>query len=708
VVRSRAILGLAIGTVLVLFCACTYAPQQRFTLNELSVRGNDELDDEEITEKIASKETDRFLGLFPGVIYEYEVFNRFVLERDLQRIERLYRSRGFYEARARAARVVRSGSKVEVEIVVEEGQPVTIRRVDVHGLDTLPKQEAERLRAEVLSELPLGSHLEEEKYEQVAQVLATELGNAGYANARVKKAADVDLPRRAASVGYWADPGPRCDLGPVRFEGIGDLPEEQLRRILALEQGDEYSLEDLEDGERALLDLGVFSSVSVEADAKPTQTGPNGKMTVPLVVKVERSKLRGVRLGGGVQVDSIKSDVHLTAGWEDQNFLGGMRRFMVEVVPGAVIYPTRFPTFETPERLLPQGRTRVEFREPGFFEARTNALVKGTLGVAPSLLSSQRDRRAPILGYRDYRASAGAERVFGRFYGYLSQNLQINVPFAYVGRKDDALERVVIAYPALFGTFDLRDHPITPHSGFYAASEVQWAGIFGDAQDFRLLPEVRGYVPVTRRSTFAVRGTLGLLLARNYGQTVLPNARDGESGLQGSQEAVAAAWVRDIQLMFFRGFFAGGAGSNRGYAAREIGPHGVIPYYVPGQVSQGTEMACAPGSESESNAACDLPLGGFSLWELSAEWRYPILGALSGTIFSDAADVSPEELSFRFRPHLSVGLGLRYDTPVGPIRLDVGYRVPGAQAPESARDEGTPGELFGLPIAMSFGIGEAF
>src|SRR5882724_1760962 len=76
---------------------CTRAPNERFHLESVKVTGNTNLDDDEIRERIASRETPKFLGLFPGVIYDYEVFNRFVLERDLQRIERLYRSRGFYQ-----------------------------------------------------------------------------------------------------------------------------------------------------------------------------------------------------------------------------------------------------------------------------------------------------------------------------------------------------------------------------------------------------------------------------------------------------------------------------------------------------------------------------------------------------------------------------------------------------------------------------------
>jgi outer membrane protein insertion porin family/translocation and assembly module TamA len=82
---------------------------------------------------------------------------------------------------------------------------------------------------------------------------------------------------------------------------------------------------------------------------------------------------------------------------------------------------------------------------------------------------------------------------------------------------------------------------------------------------------------------------------------------------------------------------------------------------------------------------------------------------LSANTFADMADVSPREVNLRFdRPHLSLGLGVRYDTPVGPIRFDAGYRVPGVQAPDSEDEVRQASETFGLPIALSFGIGEAF
>jgi outer membrane protein insertion porin family/translocation and assembly module TamA len=83
-------------------------------------------------------------------------------------------------------------------------------------------------------------------------------------------------------------------------------------------------------------------------------------------------------------------------------------------------------------------------------------------------------------------------------------------------------------------------------------------------------------------------------------------------------------------------------------------------------------------------------------------------------LFVDASDLNKEAGKFRLNvPHLSPGFGLRYMTPVGPIRLDVGWRVPGAQMlgkRELPPEEGLPGDdLFGLfPGAIHLAIGEAF
>ena len=675
--------------------------------------GNSQLDDDEIEEHIASRESPKFLGLFPGFIYDYETFNRFVLERDLQRIERLYRSRGYYQAHARAGHVFRSGAKVRVEILVEEGPPVVLRRVDVHGIEALPADIRNEARSSVTAELPLRAPFEEEKFERASRALARTLGDRGYAEASVRKSADVNLPQNVVAAGFWVEAGQPSEFGEVKLQGLADLPEDQVRRALNLDPGAAYSQSDLDEAKRALLDLGVFSSVEIEPQVQAAAPGPSGKPRIPILVKLEKAKLRSVRVGGGLLVDAIKSDVHLTLGWEDQSFLGNLRKLELEVMPGAVVYPTRFPSFQAPQQLLPEGRFRSQLRQPGFITSRTSLVLKGQIAAYPVLPSTYQSSAAPIVGYFDYRAAISVERSYHRLYASLSQNVQLNVPFIYKGTKDPDLAPELISYPALYTTVDLRNDAIHPHSGIFLGNDLEVAGVGGDARDVKLQPEVRGYVPITKRVTLAARGTVGLLFAQNYGQTVESNALTGAPApgpLPQKGDAARKSWVRDVQLMFLRGFFSGGSGSNRGYAPREIGPHGVVPFYNHGQsAAAGEGVDCTAGSDTYDPAVCDLPLGGFTLWEAGLELRFPLAGALAGSVFSDTSDVAPRRLQFRLnRPHLSVGFGLRYDTPVGPVRLDLGYRVPGAQAPVGAADEGAPGTIFGLPLAASFGIGEAF
>ncbi len=675
---------------------CATVPGRRYSLDSIRFQGNDALPDDEIEEKIASRESSKFLGLFPGFIYEYEVFDRHVLERDLQRIERLYRARGYYRARVRAGRVTFHGKRgARVEIVIEEGPPVLLARVNVHGLDDVAAPIRERALAAAQAALPVDRPFEEQHFIDGGEAVRRALSDEGYAKAVVRRNARVNLPKSRASAGYFVERGERMQFGKVRLEGLGGVPEGPVRRALGIVAGEPYSEADLEAAQRALLDLGAFSSVTVEPELEKTTNH-----RVPILVKLVPTDFRSVRLGAGSELDTLHADVHGLIALEDRNFFGGLRHALLEIRPGVVLYPTRIPEIQAPQRLLPQGKVRLEFRQPGLIEKRTNLLLRGEANIYPILLSRV-EPGAPILGNRDYRASAGVERSFGRFYGNPSQKVEVSQPFAYRGELDPDLAMVIASYPDLLAALDLRDDALEPHSGAYFRADLQFAGVGGDARNVRIEPEARFYVPLWRRLTLALRGTTGLLFPSNYGDTLVPNAFTKSSG-----GVSRAAWVRDIQLMFMRGFFSGGSGSNRGYGYREIGPHGTVPFYNPGQSSEALGADCLNGTGSQ--ASCDLPLGGLTLWEASVELRYPILGPLLGVVFADASNVSPYRVSYRFnRPHLSVGLGLRYETPVGPIRLDAGYRVPDLQAPDSP-DEGTPSDVFGMPGAISLGIGESF
>lgn len=669
---------------------CYSVPAGKHAVSDVSIVGTRDIDDDELADRIATRKSSRFFGIFEGVVYEYEIFDPYALRRDLERIERYLRARGYYEARVYAASVEEAGNKVRVRIGVDQGEAVLVGSMAFD--EDSPVDDATRLaiRRKVLGVLPMSARFDEDKFEESEKAALAGLTSTGHAAAKVTRKAEVDVGTHRARLTYGLSPGPLGKFGAVKFEGLGVLPEDAVRRVFGVTEGARYSSEELDDARQALLDLGVFASVEIDQDMA-TFAKSN---VVPITVKTQPAKIRAFLAGGGIELDSLKADLHVQAGWQNANFFGGLRKFEVRYKPGIILYPTRFPDLQPPTDVVYEHRLNAKIRQPAFFEARTVGFVGGEYSVYPVLLPTV---TKDLLGYHELRGEVGVERTFFKhLFVSPEYDFQANYPFTYLGTRDN-IERLLISYVALNAQLDFRDDPVKTRRGFLVGSELQLAGgpLFGDANDVRVKPEVRAFFPLPRKITIALRGALGFLFPYNYSRFSTLNFR------QGNATANAEELDRDYQFLFFRGFFSGGPISNRGYPLRGVGPHDYLTYSSP--AGQSFAGGCDP-----SKPECLLPTGGLSLWELSAEVRFVVSGPLSTAVFCDSGDVSPFELDIRLdRPHLSCGGGARYDTPVGPIRLDVGYRIPGLQYPSGVKEQ-IPPTLFGAPIAIAFGIGEAF
>lgn len=667
-------------------------PVRERVVSKVELEGADHVTPRDVLDGLATAESPRFLGIWDGVIFDYEVFDETLLERDLARIERYYRARGYYEARVTAARVINVGAHhVRVHIRVTEGQPVRIAdAVRTPGIERLPPEVSfEVIR---VNRMTPGEPFDEAVYEKTKRDIVTALADRGYAYAKVEGRASVDIANHAASIVIEVEPGNRARYGPVRIVGLDRIPEGPVRDNLELVEGREYSRAELDDARAALVNLGVFATVDVKQDLSKPASG-----VVPITVVVKEAPLRTLRLGGGMRFDVVEWSSHLTVGWEHRNFLGGMRKFSIETRPGVVFYPTRIDNFDAPNRFLPRNFVRAELRQPAFLEGRTTGFVAGEFNVYPVLYPSTTvDPSENVLGYEEVKAQTGVERAFFGHHLYLtpSYNFQVNAPFAYIG--DNRLETAYVSYPQLVTIFDFRDDPLEPHRGIFVSNTVQVAGFIfgGDASDVREQPELRTYVPISSSVVFATRATLGFLFPSNYGTTL---------GTPFNPNSPDPAVLRDEQLLLLRAFFSGGPTSNRGYPFRGVGPQGLLEFLLPNAAA-----ACTDPNDPR----CLRALGGLTLWEASVEVRLPLFGPLRSVVFVDASDVSLGRADIRLNfPHLSPGLGLRYTTPVGPVRFDVGYRLPYFQEVGQANlppSEGIQNTIFGAPIAISFALGEAF
>src|SRR5262249_48622764 len=154
------------------------------------------------------------LSILDRLQVEYSRLDPFVLERDLARVERYYRAQGYYEAHARAARVIKMPEgKVRVEIAVEEGVPVKVAKVGIEWKDLEPQKGGRVLMPVLAAETKLmkhGDRFQEEPFEATKKLLLRAMTDNGFAYAEVTGNAEVDLVKHEANITYTLTLGPAC------------------------------------------------------------------------------------------------------------------------------------------------------------------------------------------------------------------------------------------------------------------------------------------------------------------------------------------------------------------------------------------------------------------------------------------------------------------------------------------------------------------
>jgi outer membrane translocation and assembly module TamA len=652
---------------------------------------------------------------------ERDAYDKALLQRDLERVERFYRSRGYYDVKVVAARITPAGPhEVEIAVHVMPGPRILIRKVQ--GDERVALSSAAFAYKRVVEPRP-GEPFEEAELTRLEERIKRELAEAGFAYVKVQAKATVDPSARAADLTISVDPGKPARIGSVRVVGLENVPESKVRALLMLRPGAPYTESEQEGARRALEELDLFSRVIVAPDLS------NPEVTdVPIVVTLQEKKLRRLTLGGGTQLDSLQLETHLRSGWEHKNFLGGARRFEVSGTVGLVFFPNRLETartlFRSPTGLFPVARAEVGLLQPALFNGRTSGRVAMSYSVRPLLYALPADsvpESEPIVGYHRPSFSTSLERDFfgERISLEPSYHLEAKLPFNYQGQDNYGLQALWVSYPRLdtlvtslpgdFGTTRYRRD-----ATLSLRTSVELAGLNlggtryfgGSVSDLKLQPEVRLTLPLVGQRSTALQPTNDLILAARFkvGFVLLPDYGESlQSRGQQASEGTLQANSPDQQKLLFRAFYSGGSASNRGYAPQAISPHGNIGFLLP------TGVDCDLGSNIDR---CTRPLGGFSLWEASAELRYLGLYPLGLVAFIDASDVSRDIATLGLRyPHVSVGPGLRYDTAVGLLRLDLGVRVPGLQAigQSGLPVDGSHGkELPSFPVAFNLTLGEAF
>jgi translocation and assembly module TamA len=643
--------------VLALGCAASQKHAEP-VVKKLDIGGNRALSARQIEDKILTTKT----GWWPFATKRY--FDPVVWAVDLKRIKRLYGSHGYYEAeiaRDRVTPVPPNGVALEAD--VSEGQPTRISSLDVEGLSTLADVDREALVA--LLALRVGAVFEEATWAQAKETLRATLRNRGYEQVAVDGAALVDVPARAAALKLVVRLGAIYRFGAVRVDARGDGAIrswwiwEQVR--LAIPEGEPYSDDALTEAQRRVTNMGVFAAVKVTAGPPDPNTG-----RVAVDVETSEAPLHTLKLGGGGRVDQIRDEGRLISEWTNRDFLGGMRRLTAHAEVGWAFIPNAYAVVtndqSTELRNGPIARLQLDFEQPRFLE-RPSLRERSSIGLTRTLEQTYDDLGGELINGVVWQPRASLS-IFP------SHHLQgdeldgppgagvLTAPLTLGCHATGNSCFVWLSYIEEVATWDRRDNALEPRKGWYASLALQQGGgpLLGDFNYYRVLPEVRGYVSVGEDEalTFAARFKVGDLLPTSG------NAED------------SAVVTR---------FYGGGAQSMRGFNDRRLSPLLV------------SQLPVSPGNPNPP--VVTLPIGGNGLIDGSFEIRYALTSSLTVAGFVDVGQVSTGRIGPDDFAHLlvAVGFGLRYRTPVGPIRVDFARRLQVGRPPPLYEVDATTGRI---------------
>ncbi len=550
-------------------------------------------------------------------------FSPRLLEEDVERSRLFLARHGYPGARVSPAIERLSGERrIAVLLRIEPGPQVGIREARAEGF---PDVVADRLGE--LDLAPADSIVNDPFIEERVARLTTILQDAGYAQAVVQARLEATpraetappdepgMPATAARLGadstsvalvYSAQAGPRFRFGWTEVSGASPDLVPLAKRTASIDHGAIYSPGDLKEAGDRLRLLGLFRQVRVT-------TRDTGRDTLQVVLDLTEREPRTIRISVGYWTDEqFRGRVR----WEHRNLFRRGRGLAAEasysrftqIAQLSAWWPAIFGGDHRGEIL-----TRATREDEESYELWSGDLEAADT-YSPSLATSA--RAGITLSQVDVTVRALDRAAFSERGGLLTF-------FSLQGTRNTAVDR------------------LNPADGFAADARIEWGlpGMFSDSH--YLLAESSGSL---YRTLFA--RVVGVLYA-------------------------SVAWGRPLgdseDLLPNKRFYAGGAGSMRGFGRRELGP------------------------QDDSGA----PLGGEACMLASTEIRIPLVWRFVGALFVDAGQVWRLASDIDGDIEVAAGPGLMIMTPVGPVRADIGYRLTEFQT-------GQPDWLFHLSVGHPF------
>lgn len=623
-------------------------PGPLYALEEVRFEGNDSYPDERLQELIETSE-ERLLGLGDGRLVDE------VLNADLRNLRTFYALEGFVGTRIGPPDVEVRDRGIRVLIPIEEGRRRQVGAIRFEGVEVL---NAGHLRERL--PLKVGGGYNEFLLEDALDAIRARYDELGYTRVQASATRTWNEAKTVVDITFRVLEGPQQVLGSILVTGNRKTRTPVILHALEISPGDPVSGSRLLDLERNLYRLGVFSRVEVSFTP-----GDLGASRRDIVIRVKEGETRSLIFESGFDSDDgLRGLVGLSL----RNLLGRTYTFRTDLRLSSEDSERRFRmSFEQP-RLgqTPFGLLYEFFR---FEEEREAYKATRRIGRIELVPRSQVRRFSLALDLRDIETAEFGEALL---VGDPPEEGDEKVPrsikpgiLSPLELDEDGASRGVQVASLIPGfQWDRRDDPVEPGRGWTSSAQLQVAfpfearfgldpleGVFdAEASYLKLFAQHSHFLSLGEGKVLALGARLGAT-----------EPIDPVAGAEGDPL---------LSVPIDERFFAGGRSTHRAFSRFALGIDG--------------ETRVREEDERE-------PIGGNGLALLNLEVRFPLFSAVGGAVFLDSGNVWRDwrDLDGSFRN--GVGLGVRYLSPIGPLRLDIGFKL-----------DRKPGES-GFEVHFSFG-----
>jgi outer membrane protein insertion porin family len=598
----------------------------RLLIKRIAFEGNNSFSVSELKDQIQTKEEWVF-----SFITNRGVLDRDLLTNDVAMLSQYYNDNGYVEHKIDDPVILRARDGLEVVFRIHEGPQYRVGKVEIGG--DLIQDGRQMLKSVKLTtgQIFRGSRLRED-----ITTLSEMYSNKGFAFVQVDPVTNIDRAQKNVNVALVIAKGPPVYFNRVLVAGNTKTRDKVVRRELLASEQELFSSTKITQSRNALQRTGYFEDVQMttKKTAQPD--------TVDVLVDVKEGPTGTFQVGGGY---SSGDGFLFNANISEKNLLG-----RGQGVTGNFSFGSRRQDFI------------VNLNDPYFLDSKMGVGIDGfktereytdfdenKIGFGVSTTYPLKDFKMPFLGRPRAERNIGSDELASNATPTMWDYMRGGVSYDLTHENIDGVSRTApdlirseagksltsSVTPGL--SYDSRDHFFAPTEGTKSALSVKMAGLGGDTRFIKSDMSARWHYPLLKDPKWG--GSWVLALGGQLGYGVGLAERNNGS--------------KDLPL--FERYFLGGINSVRGFADRSLGPRAPSKCDTDGENCKSTDV-----------------IGGGKALVLNSEILFPIMEqyGVRGVAFFDMGNAF-ENFSFG-ELRRSVGAGVRWMSPFGPLRVELG------------------------------------